>query len=111
MTETNLTTRGLVERNRTVLRQTIPTVGPVLDDPASQIGVAQIGLPADGPDAWLLYKDLLKRGAHVLPCAPFHWTTPEEGLRFIRLSQARPFETVQAASRALADTYRALSAA
>lgn len=100
----------LVERNRTVVRETIATVGLGLADPTSQISVARVGLPTDGPDASLLHKDLLKRGVHVLPCPPFHWAAPEEGLRFIRLSLARPLETVQAASRALADAYQALSA-
>lgn len=103
--------RALVERNRTVVRETIEAVGLRLADPTSQISVVRIDLPADGPDSSLLYKDMLARGVHVLPCAPFHWADPESGMRYIRLSLARPFETVQAAARTLAQAYRELSAA
>jgi len=103
--------RDLVERNRAMVRETIASVGLCLADPTSQISVARVFLPKDGPDSSLLYKDLLERGVHVLPCAPFHWADPEGGLRFIRLSLARPFETVQVAARALAQAYRELSAA
>jgi aspartate/methionine/tyrosine aminotransferase len=103
--------RDLVERNRAVLRETIAAVGLELADPVSQISVARVALPDGGPDSSLLYKDLLKRGVHVLPCAPFHWAAPEEGLRFIRLSLARPHEVVRTAAQALAESYRDLSAA
>jgi aspartate/methionine/tyrosine aminotransferase len=102
--------RETLERNRSVLRQTIETVGLSLADPASEISVARIELPADGPDSAQLYKDMLGRGVHVLPCPPFHWADPKSGLRFIRVSLARPFETVEAAARALAQSYRDLSA-
>jgi aspartate/methionine/tyrosine aminotransferase len=102
--------RDLVERNRTVVRDTIAAVGLTLADPDSQISVARIGLPVGGPDSSLLYKDMLERGVHVLPCAPFHWADPEGGLRFIRVSLARPFETVEAAARTLVESYRELSA-
>lgn len=102
--------RSLVERNRAVVRETIESVGLRLADPTSQISVARIELPNDGPDSSLLYKDMLARGVHVLPCGPFHWADPEAGLRFIRVSLARPFETVEAAARTLAHSYRALSA-
>ena len=54
---------------------------------------------------------MLDRGVHVLPCAPFHWADPEGGLRFIRISLARPFETVEMAAHTLAQAYRELSAA
>ena len=103
--------RDLVARNRAVLRDTIATVGLELADPHSQISVARIGLPGDGPDSSLLYKDMLERGVHVLPCAPFHWADPEGGLRFIRVSLARPYETVRAAAETLATAYRDLSVA
>jgi len=101
----------LVRRNREVVRDTIATVGLALADPTSEISVARIGLPVDGPDSALLYKDMLERGVHVLPCEPFHWADPDSGRRFIRLSLARPFETVEAAARTLAQAYRELSAA
>lgn len=100
--------RDLVERNRAVVRDTIAAVALRLADPTSQISVARIELPENGPDSTLLYKDLLKRGVHVLPCAPFHWADPKSGLRYIRVSLARPFETVQAAARTLAEAYREL---
>jgi aspartate/methionine/tyrosine aminotransferase len=103
--------RELVERNRAVVQETIAPVGLRLADPASQISVARIGLPNDGPDSSLLYKDMLERGVHVLPCAPFYWADPEGGLRYVRVSLARPFETVRAAARTLAQAYRELSAA
>jgi hypothetical protein len=47
----------------------------------------------------------------VLPCAPFHWADPQDGLRFIRLSLARPFKMVDVAARTLATAYQELSAA
>jgi hypothetical protein len=93
-----------------VVRETIGTVGLSLADPTSEISVARIELPADGPDSAQLYTDLLTRGVHVLPCPPFHWADPKSGLRFIRLSLARPFATVEAAARALVRSYRELSA-
>jgi aspartate/methionine/tyrosine aminotransferase len=102
---------ALVARNRAAVREAIEPVGLQLADPASQISVARVALPEDGPDSSLLYKAMLARGVHVLPCAPFHWADPEAGLRFIRLSLARPFATVNAAARTLAHAYRELSAA
>jgi aspartate/methionine/tyrosine aminotransferase len=103
--------RDLVERNRATVREAIESVGLELADPASQISVARISLPEGGPDSSVLRKDLLERGVHVLPCTPFHWAAPEDGLRYIRISLARPFETVQRAVRTLADAYRELSVA
>lgn len=102
--------RDNVERNRDAVREAISGVGLELADPTSQISVARIHLPEAGPDSALLYKDLLERGVHVLPCAPFHWAAPEDGLRFIRISLARPFATVQTAAQRLAASYGALSA-
>ncbi|HEV2089373.1 MAG TPA: aminotransferase class I/II-fold pyridoxal phosphate-dependent enzyme [Cryptosporangiaceae bacterium] len=103
--------KDLVARNRAVVRHAIESVGLELADPTSQISVARVALPDEGPDSSLLYKELLERGVHVLPCAPFHWADPESGLRYIRLSLARPFATVQAAAHTLARAYRELSAA
>lgn len=102
--------QALVERNREVVRSAIEAVGLRLADPASRISVARVALPADGPDSSLLYKQLLERGVHVLPCAPFHWADPDSGLRFIRLSLGRPPATVEAATRTLVQAYRELSA-
>jgi len=103
--------RDHVERNRAEVAEAIATVGLRLADPTSQISVARIELPDGGPDSALLHKEILARGVHVLPCAPFHWADPASGLRFVRLSLARPFETVQAAARTLALAYRELSPA
>lgn len=103
--------RTLLERNRAVVKETIETAGLRLADPASQISVARIELPAGGPDSSLLYKDMVARGVHVLPCAPFHWADPEGGLPYIRVSLARPFDTVATAARTLVRSYRELSAA
>src|SRR4051794_35151628 len=91
--------RDHVQRNRAILEETLAEVGLRLADPTSQISVARVELPLDGPDSSLLYKDLLARGVHVLPCAPFHWADPEQGMRFIRLSLARPTSTVTTAAR------------
>ncbi len=99
--------RALVERNRTAVRDAIESVGLRLADPDSRISVARIALPADGPDSSLLYEDMVARGVHVLPCAPFYWADPASGLRTIRISLARPYETVRDAARILADAYRA----
>jgi aspartate/methionine/tyrosine aminotransferase len=100
--------RDLLERNRAVVKETIEAVGLRLADPASQISVARIELPADGPDSSLLYKNLLCRGVHVLPCAPFHWADPKSGLRYIRVSLARSFDTVATGARTLARSYQEL---
>jgi len=97
--------RELVERNRAAVREAIERVGLRLADPASRISVARIELPPDGPDSSLLYEALLARGVHVLPCAPFHWADPASGLRYIRVSLARPFDAVRAAARTLAESY------
>lgn len=99
-----------VERNRAAVREAVEGAGLRLADPDSQISVARVELPADGPDSSLLYKDLVTRGVHVLPCAPFHWADPESGQRFIRLSLARPSEVVRTGARKLAESYRRLSA-
>lgn len=101
--------RDLVERNRAAVREAIEPAGLWLADPASRISVARVGLPQNGPDSSLLYKDMRERGVHVLPCAPFHWADPESGSRLIRLSLARPFETVRTAARTLARAYRELA--
>ncbi len=97
--------RDLIDGNRTVVREAVESVGLRLADPDSQISVARIDLGDSGPESGLLYKELLKRGVHVLPCAPFHWADPAGGERFIRLSLARPHEVVSAAARTLAAAY------
>jgi len=102
--------RELVRHNRTVVEQALAEIGLRLADPTSQISVARIELPDNGPDSSLLYKDLLNRGVHVLPCAPFHWADPDSGRRYIRISLARPHSTVATAARALAQSYLELSA-
>jgi len=102
--------RDLVARNRAVVREAVRDLGLTLADPASQISVARIELPEGGPDSSLLYEDLVERGVHVLPCAPFHWADPESGLRFIRISLARPFAAVEKAAHTLAQSYLELSA-
>jgi aspartate/methionine/tyrosine aminotransferase len=102
--------RALVDRNRAVVRDTVAEIGLRLADPTSEISVARIELPADGPDSSLLYKDLVARGVHVLPCAPFHWADPAAGRRYIRVSLARPFAAVQVAAQRLAQSYLELSA-
>lgn len=102
--------RDLLERNRRALREAVEAVGLALSDPDSQISVARVSLPEGGPNADLLYKELVSRGVHVLPCAPFHWADPESGQRFIRLSLARPYPTVATAAATLAAAYRELSA-
>jgi aspartate/methionine/tyrosine aminotransferase len=102
--------RDLVARNRATLGQAIAEVGLSFADPTSQISVARIALPPDGPDSSELYHDMVQRGVHVLPCVPFHWADPKSGLRFIRLSLARPFSTVETAARTLAESYAELSA-
>jgi aspartate/methionine/tyrosine aminotransferase len=102
--------RALVENNREAVRSATAAVGLRLADPDSEISVARIELPPHGPSSGLLYKDMVARGVHVLPCAPFHWADPESGERFIRLSLARPFETVQDGAAKLAQSYRQLSA-
>jgi aspartate/methionine/tyrosine aminotransferase len=102
--------RDLVERNRRAVREAVEAVGLTLSDPDSQISVARVSLPEDGPNSDLLYKELVSRGVHVLPCAPFHWADPESGQRFIRLSLARPCTTVETAAVTLAKAYRELSA-
>jgi aspartate/methionine/tyrosine aminotransferase len=101
---------ALVERNRAVVKETIAPVGLELADPTSQISVARIQLSPYGPDSSVLYKDLRARGVHMLPCTPFHWADPDEGLRYIRVSLARPFDVIDAAARTLALAYRELSA-
>ncbi len=102
--------RAALARNRRAVREAIETVGLGLADPASEISVARIELPDDGPDSSLLYKDMLARGVHVLPCAPFHWADPTTGQRYIRVSLARPFATVAAGARTRAQAYRELAA-
>lgn len=103
--------RAVVHRNREAVREAITGVGLELADPESQISVARIALPARGPGSEVLYQDMVARGVHVLPCAPFHWADPSSGQRFIRVSLARPFETVQAGARKLAQSYRELARA
>lgn len=100
---------AVVERNRRTLSDTIAEAGLALADPTSQISVARIELPAGGPDSAMLYQNLVGRGVHVLPCAPFHWADPATGHRFIRLSLARPHETVAAAATALVQSYAELA--
>ncbi|WP_431873274.1 aminotransferase class I/II-fold pyridoxal phosphate-dependent enzyme [Amycolatopsis sacchari] len=102
--------RAVVTRNRTTVEEAVTEAGLCLADPASQISVARVELPEGGPDSSELYEDLVRRGIHVLPCAPFHWADPRGGLRFIRLSLARPHATVEKAARTLAASYADLTA-
>lgn len=101
---------ALVQCNREILRQEIEGVAGIrLADPDSQVSVARVELPPDGPDSSLLYKEMVSRGVHVLPCTPFHWADPDGGLRFVRVSLARPMETVTLAARTLAQACLELS--
>ena len=101
-------TRELVERNRGIVKSHIGAVGLSLADPESEISVARISFPIGGPDSEVLYQRLVLQGIHVLPCPPFHWANPEEGLRFIRLSLARPSGVVERAAEGLAKAYESL---
>jgi len=101
--------RALVERNRTVVRGAVEPVGLELADPDSQISVARIALPEGGPNSAELYRDLVRRGVHVLPCPPFYWADPKSGLRSIRISLARPHDTVRTAAAAMVEAYLARS--
>lgn len=103
--------RVLLERNRSTVQDAVAACGLTLADPESRISVARIGLPESGPDSSRLYQEMLMRSVHVLPCAPFHWADPESGLRFIRISLARPYEAVETAARLMAKTYLELSTA
>ncbi len=100
--------RALIDRNREAVRESIESVGLVLADPTSQISVARVDLGETGPDSAVLYQELLKRGVHVLPCAPFHWADPSSGERYIRISLARPHEVVSVAAHTLAAAYSEL---
>ncbi|MFE2069138.1 aminotransferase class I/II-fold pyridoxal phosphate-dependent enzyme [Streptomyces sp. NPDC059467] len=102
--------RDMVERNRAVVREAIEAVGLELADPVSQISVARIALPQDGPGSGELYRKLVAHGVHVLPCAPFHWADPKSGERFIRISLARPHDTVLKGAQKLAQAFAELSA-
>ncbi len=97
--------RDLVNSNRALVREELSTVGLELADPDSKISVARVALRADGPTSEQLYHQLVDLGVHVLPCPPFHWAHPDEGLRFIRLSLARPRAAVVQAAQALATVY------
>ncbi|MEV6997419.1 aminotransferase class I/II-fold pyridoxal phosphate-dependent enzyme [Streptomyces sp. NPDC093982] len=102
--------RAMVERNRAVVREAIESVGLELADPTSQISVARIALPENGPGSGVLYEKLVTRGVHVLPCSPFHWADPASGERFIRISLARPYDTVRSGAQKLAQSFAELSA-
>lgn len=101
--------RELVDRNRAVLVDALAEVGLGVADPRSEISVVRVTLPDGGPDSSDLYRELVSQGIHVLPCPPFHWADPAEGLRFIRLSLARPTDAVEIAAKTLARTYAKLS--
>ncbi|MFH7339355.1 aminotransferase class I/II-fold pyridoxal phosphate-dependent enzyme [Streptomyces sp. KHY 26] len=97
----------LIARNRHALAEVLDG-GPVtLTDPDARISVARVTLPEDGPDAVALYDEMVRRGTHVLPCGPFHWDRPEDGVRQVRLALARSGEDVVRAARVLVDAVRA----
>jgi len=91
------------------VRGAVEPVGLELADPDSQISVARIALPEGGPNSAELYRDLVRRGVHVLPCPPFYWADPKSGLRSIRISLARPHDTVRTAAAAMVEAYLARS--
>ncbi|MGW1167374.1 aminotransferase class I/II-fold pyridoxal phosphate-dependent enzyme [Streptomyces sp. NPDC002550] len=98
---------GLIARNRRALTEVLDG-GPVtLTDPDARISVARVTLPDDGPDAVALYEELVQRGTHILPCGPFHWDRPGDGVRQVRLALARSGEDVIRAARTLVDAVRA----
>ncbi|MFI6013280.1 aminotransferase class I/II-fold pyridoxal phosphate-dependent enzyme [Streptomyces sp. NPDC051243] len=98
---------GLIARNRRALAEVLDG-GPVaLTDPDARISVARVTLPEGGPDAVALYEELVARGTHVLPCGPFHWDRPQDGVRQVRLALARTEEDVVRAARTLQDAVRA----
>jgi DNA-binding transcriptional MocR family regulator len=98
---------GLIARNRRALAEVLDG-GPVtLTDPNARISVARVTLPEGGPNALALYEELVAHGTHVLPCGPFHWNRPADGVRQVRLALARTEEDVVRAARTLQDAVRA----
>jgi len=95
--------RSSLAANRRLFASVLEGTPMELTDPGSRISVARVTLPDEGPDAHEVYRALVERGIHTLPCSRFYWAFPEDGDRQLRLSLSRPAETVERAARALAE--------
>ena len=94
-----------LEANRCLLAKTLADTPMKLTDRDSRISVARVTLPEDGPDAHNVYRALVDRGIHTLPCSRFYWARPADGDRQLRLSLSRPAPTVERAALALTEIY------
>jgi aspartate/methionine/tyrosine aminotransferase len=98
--------RVSLDANRGLLAKIIEDTPMKLTDPDSRISVARVTLAEDGPDAHDVYRTLVERGIHTLPCSRFFWARPSDGDHQLRLSLSRPAATVERAAQALAEIYQ-----
>ncbi len=84
-----------ISANRAALRTTLsePGLGH-WPDPDNRISVDRLALPP-GLEATTVAEDLRGRGVQVLPCPKFHWASPTDGERFIRVALGRPEQAVR----------------
>lgn len=93
----------LIRRNRVILQRSIDGTLFTLTDPDSRISVARLGVPPGTVAADDIYRWLLRRNVHVLPCAGFHWARPREGEARLRVALARSAEEVRTAGSIIAE--------
>jgi aspartate/methionine/tyrosine aminotransferase len=98
--------RAGLDAHRGLLAETLADTPMELTDPDSRISVARVTLPEGGPDAHDMYRALIERGIHTLPCSRFYWARPSDGDRQLRLSLSRPAATVERAAQALVELYQ-----
>jgi enduracididine biosynthesis enzyme MppP len=93
--------RRFVHSNRFLLRDRLsPLSGISFPDPASRISVERLAVPADLTGS-AMFRALVERDIHVLPCRQFYWADPDAGERFIRLALSRPREVIATAATAI----------
>lgn len=90
----------LIATNRRVLTEALDATAAQVVDPDSRISVARVLLPP-GVSASSSYEHLKAEGVHVLPCGPFHWASPDQGERFIRVALGRDKQLIEVAAARL----------
>ncbi len=95
----HVTARSLVHENRLALRDGLKGSGIHLANPTATVSVEWLCFPDRPTEDFCL--ELRRHGVAALPGGPFFWAKPELGRNHLRVSLARPFETVAAASRVM----------
>lgn len=93
--------RDVITENRITAQAAVAGTALEYQEPVVHTSVAWFAITAPGITATELQRRLLSREVYVLPGTYFHWNTPGDGERYVRIALARRPEQFAVAMRAL----------